>query len=66
TNSTIPDNPKPGLICLKGGDLTEEIQESNTRPRIIEISAIFQEDFFKEKYLLLVLRKLPQSGIAFL
>ncbi|MGB3007768.1 MAG: 16S rRNA (guanine(527)-N(7))-methyltransferase RsmG, partial [Chitinophagaceae bacterium] len=41
TNSTIPDNPKPGLICLKGGDLTEEIQESNTRPRIIEISAIF-------------------------
>src|ERR1051325_4589009 len=31
----------PGLICLKGGDLSKEIQESGIRPRIMEISGIF-------------------------
>jgi 16S rRNA (guanine527-N7)-methyltransferase len=46
----------PGLICLKGGDLAKEILESGTRPRIIEISEFFKEDFFKEKYLLFVPR----------
>ncbi len=44
----------PGLICLKGGDLTIEVQESGTRPRVVEIQSIFQEDFFAEKYLLYV------------
>lgn len=44
----------PGLICLKGGDLTQEIHESNTRPRVTELSSLFSEDFFKEKYLLYV------------
>lgn len=46
----------PGLICLKGGDLAAEIQESNTRPRVIEIKEIFPEDFFAEKYMLYVPR----------
>ena len=46
----------PGLICLKGGDLTEEIQQSGTYPRIIEITEIFPEEFFKEKFLLYVSR----------
>lgn len=46
----------PGLICLKGGDLAGEIQESGTRPRIINIHDLFSEDFFKEKYLLFVPR----------
>lgn len=45
-----------GLICLKGGDLAREIQESGTRPRIIEIYDLFKEAFFKEKYLLFVPR----------
>lgn len=49
-------NLNPGLICLKGGDLAKEIRESGTRPRIIEISEFFKEDFFKEKYLLFVPR----------
>lgn len=40
----------PGLICLKGGDLALEVQESNTRPKIMDISSIFEEDFFKGKY----------------
>lgn len=46
----------PGLICLKGGDLAAEIQESRTRPRVIEISEIFKEEFFHEKYLLYATR----------
>ncbi len=47
---------KPGLICLKGGDLVSEIQESDTRPRIMEIHDIFPEEFFREKYILYVPR----------
>ena len=45
---------KPGLICLKGGDLAKEIQESGTRPRVIEISELFPEEFFKDKFLLYI------------
>lgn len=45
---------KSGLICLKGGDLAQEISESGTRPRMIEISSIFEEEYFKEKYMLYV------------
>lgn len=42
----------PGLICLKGGDLALEIAESGIRPKSIEISHLFEEEFFREKYLL--------------
>jgi len=51
-------NPKlsPGLICLKGGDLAQEISESGTRPRIIEIREVFPEEFFREKYILYIPR----------
>lgn len=45
-----------GLICLKGGDLAAEIQESGTRPRVLEITELFKEEFFKDKYLLYVPR----------
>ncbi len=41
-----------GLICLKGGDLAQEISESGLRPRMIAIDELFNEPFFKEKYLL--------------
>jgi 16S rRNA (guanine527-N7)-methyltransferase len=44
----------PGLICLKGGDLSQEISESNTRPRILKIKDLFQEDFFEDKCILYV------------
>lgn len=47
---------QPGLICLKGGDLHTEIQESGTRPRLVEITELFPEEYFKEKYLLYVPR----------
>lgn len=43
-----------GLICLKGGDLAQEISESNTRPQLIELSQLFEEPYFTEKYLLYV------------
>jgi 16S rRNA (guanine527-N7)-methyltransferase len=43
---------RSGLICLKGGDLAQEISESGLRPKMTEISNLFEEDFFKEKYIL--------------
>ena len=49
--------PSPGLICLKGGDLTAEIHESGTRPRVMEISDLFDEEYFKLKYLLYIPRQ---------
>ena len=50
------DQPKKitGLICLKGGNLSNEIAESGSSPRIWEINKIFGEEFFKEKYILLI------------
>ncbi len=46
------DESPNGLICLKGGDLTKEIQESGCKPYIWEIDKIFNEDFFREKFML--------------
>lgn len=46
-----------GLICLKGGDLAEEIYESNTRPHIFEIETIFKEEYFQDKYVVYVPKK---------
>lgn len=45
-----------GLICLKGGDLTAEIAETNLRPNVVNIDGLFREDYFKEKYVLHVKR----------
>jgi len=38
-----------GLICLKGGDLTGEIQQYRSKVLIDELSSYFKEDFFKTK-----------------
>jgi 16S rRNA (guanine527-N7)-methyltransferase len=43
-----------GLICLKGGDLTREIAESGVKPSIVDIYRLFNEEYFREKYLLYV------------
>lgn len=54
SDSTLTDG-KPvfnGLICLKGGDLAQEIHDSGVKPRMIEINQIFEEAYFAEKYLL--------------
>ena len=41
-----------GLICLKGGDLSQEISESRLRPNAYAIADIFDEGYFKEKYII--------------
>jgi 16S rRNA (guanine527-N7)-methyltransferase len=41
-----------GLICLKGGDLAQEIFESGLRPKMMPIHKIFPEEYFEEKYVL--------------
>ncbi len=49
------DHSKPlpnGLICLKGGDLAQEIFESGLRPKMMPIFKIFPEEYFEEKYVL--------------
>lgn len=43
-----------GLVCLKGGDLAQEIFESGCKPMVWEIEKLFSEDFFREKYMLYV------------
>jgi 16S rRNA (guanine527-N7)-methyltransferase len=48
----IPDGfneLKNGVLFLKGGDLTEEIEESGKKIEIFPISNYFTEDFFETK-----------------
>lgn len=49
------DHAKPlpnGLICLKGGDLAQEIFESGLRPKMMPIFKIFPEEYFEEKFVI--------------
>lgn len=41
-----------GLICLKGGDLSKEIFESGCKPFVWEVEKIFNEPYFKDKFIL--------------
>jgi 16S rRNA (guanine527-N7)-methyltransferase len=43
-----------GMIFLKGGDLSSEISESRLRPHMWDISTIFEEPWYQEKYVLYV------------
>ena len=45
---------QPGLICLKGGDLTQEIADSGVRPRLTNLYKLFPEESFKEKHIVVV------------
>ncbi|HLY71491.1 MAG TPA: 16S rRNA (guanine(527)-N(7))-methyltransferase RsmG [Puia sp.] len=62
TGDAKTSNPQPptanGLICLKGGDLNQEIAESGCRPMIIGIDQFFPLEFFHEKYIL----QIPSPG----
>ncbi len=40
---------KNGILFLKGGDLAEEIEESNKKVEIFPISDFFEEEFFETK-----------------
>lgn len=51
-NSFINDQSgtlKNGVIALKGGDLTEELNPYKNRVKIIELKDYFEEDFFTTK-----------------
>ena len=41
-----------GLLCLKGGDLSDEIQKYKNQVLIDDLSSYFKEDFFKTKKIL--------------
>ena len=41
-----------GLICLKGGDLSGEVQKYKSHVLIDELSSYFKEEFFKTKKIL--------------
>lgn len=43
---------KNGILFLKGGDLTEEIEESGKKVEIFPLSNYFTEDFFETKVVL--------------
>jgi len=43
-----------GLICLKGGDLAKEFAESGVKPRVLPVSDLFEEETFKDKYIVYV------------
>jgi 16S rRNA (guanine527-N7)-methyltransferase len=45
-----------GLLCLKGGDLKDEIRQSGLRPHLFPIYDIFPEEYFKEKFVVYVPR----------
>jgi 16S rRNA (guanine527-N7)-methyltransferase len=49
--SKLQEDPN-GLICLKGGDLTQEIFESGCKPFVWDIHKIFKEPYFQDKWLL--------------
>ena len=53
-NSKVKSKNSHSLICLKGGDLNKEITESGCNAQVYNIDKIFEENFFKEKYILFV------------
>jgi 16S rRNA (guanine527-N7)-methyltransferase len=51
-NKAVKTNIPNGLICLKGGDLHQEISDSLARPKMLSIYDIFKENYFQEKFML--------------
>ena len=49
TASTIPNRHTPGLVCLKGGDLSEEIAAARRPVLDIPVTDYFSEPFFDTK-----------------
>ena len=43
-----------GLLCLKGGDLREELAEANVPHQVFPLSNYFTEDFFETKQIVYV------------
>mgnify|MGYP000069474926 CR=1 FL=1 len=51
-NKPVAEEIPNGLICLKGGDLTNEIFESGCKPFVWDIHTIFPELYFSGKFIL--------------
>ena len=52
--SAVPGKQfEKGLICLKGGDLAQEISDSGLKPRLVKVYDIFPEESFQEKFVVL-------------
>ena len=49
TKNKFKDEKNCGLICLKGGDLNEELIPFKNRAKIYNISDFYKEDFFLSK-----------------
>ena len=52
----LSDEFANGLICLKGGDLRNEILESGLKPHLFPVMDIFSEPYFEDKYVVYVPR----------
>lgn len=52
TKYLINQNPDSRWILLKGGDLHQEISDLGKRVELIPINKYFDEEYFKEKYIL--------------
>ena len=50
SKSLLNKKGNEGLICLKGGDLTEEIKESKLKTKVWNIQDYFSESFFETKF----------------
>lgn len=56
-NKISPNHFHPlrnGLICLKGGDLDEELKEFSKKHKIFELKSFFEEEFFETKKIVYV------------
>jgi 16S rRNA (guanine527-N7)-methyltransferase len=52
--SVVPGKQfEKGLICLKGGDLAQEISDSGLKPKLLKVYDIFPEESFQEKFVIL-------------
>lgn len=40
---------KNGIICLKGGDLKEELMETKRKTKVFELNQFFEEEFYDTK-----------------
>lgn len=47
-----PKNRRQSRIYLKGGDLTEELQEASCRAELHELNLLLQDDYFEDKYVI--------------
>lgn len=45
---------KNGLLALKGGDLADELDAVDAKPELFPINNFFEEDYFKEKWVVYV------------